>query len=174
MTASPVIELDRSEMWLVECVAEKRDAEGWQLGRSPTLGSRDLSQDVLGATGECGLARFTRRIWNALRDDLTNLADIGDSFEAKAVRRRTDSLLVPLRKLRADRTYFLLHVAGAQVEVLGAVEGNVITSDDIDRSLSFPAYRIRQQDPRFIRGEALERFCATAYVRPAAELRRAA
>ena len=153
-----IVELDESELWFVERVAEKRDADGLRLRRTPTLGTRDLSQDVLGAAGECGLARFTGLVWNAVRDDPSGLADVGDSFECKAVRSRSHSLLVPGGKLRADRTYFLVLVERGRVEVLGAVEGSVIGDADVDKSLPQPAYRIRQRDPRFIRGEALERY----------------
>ena len=158
---SAVIVLDGSERRLVEHVAQERSAAALRLGRTPILGERDLAADVLGAAGEYGLARFTRFFWHAVRDDLIDLPDVGTSFESKAIGERRLSLLIPRGKLRRDRVYFLVLVESPRVEVLGAVAGDAITESDLNERLRLgPAYQVRQQDPRFLRGVALQRFRA--------------
>lgn len=163
-------------MALVSWVARRRLQSGAQLGRRPQLGTRDLQSEIRGVAGELWCALFTGRVGHLLRDDLDGLPDVGDNFDAKAIDDRRYSLLIPEAKLQRGWVYFLVLVNLPQVEVLGAIEGSAILARDVDRSLPHAAFRIRQFDPRFVRGGALERFRAPAYLRVgvAAELERAA
>jgi hypothetical protein len=160
MSAATVIELDASELRLVEYVAQERSAAAMRLGREPILGERDLAADMLGAAGEYAVSRFTGYVWNALRDRPGDVADVDGVIEVKSIADRKHSLLIPLAKLCRDRLYVLALVALPRVEILGAVDGSTVEASDVDRNLPYAAYRIAQRDPRILRGAALERFRA--------------